>query len=238
MRFAWAPPGEFFMERPTDELEPEWNENPSAVRIRQGFFIGVHPVTQAQWQALMGTNPARFRGSDHPVEMISWDDAVTFCRRLSERGTGTYRLPTEVEWEYACRAGDCGRLTHPRAGFSVGSLSPRATAIEFGHVGGNCEAPSGVRPRLSEKVGHPTVGDSGGTQPVGQRGPNPWGLFDTGGNVWEWCADASGPAGAHLRVLRGGSWFDPPERCGVAARLAYDRAAATSAFGLRVVLEG
>jgi formylglycine-generating enzyme required for sulfatase activity/tRNA A-37 threonylcarbamoyl transferase component Bud32 len=209
IRFAWVPPGEFVMGSRPDEPGRGDGESPSAVTVRQGFFIGVYPVTQAEWQVVMGDNPARHRGADHPVEMVSWDDAVAFCRRLSERGTGKYRLPTEAEWEYACRAG---------------TTSPY-------HVGDDVET--------AGWCSHDSRwGSAGGTQSVGRLAANPWGLFDTHGNVWEWCADASGPASANLRVLRGGSWFDPPARCRSAARLTYDRAAATGAFGLRVVLEG
>jgi formylglycine-generating enzyme required for sulfatase activity/tRNA A-37 threonylcarbamoyl transferase component Bud32 len=212
MRFAWVPPGEFVMGSQPGEPGRSVDESLSKVTVRRGFFLGVYPVTQAEWLAVTGHNPSRRHGADHPVEMVSWDDANAFCRRLSERGTGTYRLPTEAEWEYACRA---DTTTAYHSGNDAGALSRT----------GWCSADG-------------RWGNAGGTQPVGQLAANAWGLFDTHGNVWEWCADAVGPAAANLRVLRGGSWFDPPARCRSAARLSYDRAAATGAFGLRVVLEG
>ena len=182
MKMILIRPGKFVM---GDRIEGRHE-----VTLSKPFYMGVTEVTQAQYQAIMGTNPSLFKGATNPVDMVSWNDAAEFCKKLSEKTRQTFRLPTEAEWEYACRAGT-------------------QTAFSFG------DDPS-------------TLGDyawwamnSGETpHPVGQKKPNAWGLYDTHGNVWEWCADwwgeypkgpitdPSGPATASLglRVLRGGSW--------------------------------
>jgi len=159
------------------------------VTISKPFYMGVTEVTQAQYQAIMGPNPSEFKGATNPVEMVSWNDAAEFCKKLSEKTRQPVRLPTEAEWEYACRAGT-------RTAYSFGD---DASALgEYAWHGGNSE---------------------GKPHPVGQKKPNAWGLYDMHGNVWEWCADwyggypkgpatdPSGPASGGARVLRGGSWY-------------------------------
>jgi len=158
------------------------------VTISKPFYMGVTEVTQAQYEAVMGTNPSKFKGAANPVETVSWDDATKFCEKLSEKTRQTIRLPTEAEWEYACRAGT-------QTAFSFGD-NPSALG-DYAWWGGN-----------SGKTTHP----------VGQKKPNSWGLYDMNGNVWEWCADwfgdpypkgpvtdPSGPTTGGSRVVRGGS---------------------------------
>jgi formylglycine-generating enzyme required for sulfatase activity len=150
--------------------------------------MGVTEVTQAQYEAVMGTNPSYFKGQTNPVENAFWEDATEFCKKLSEKTRQTVRLPTEAEWEYACRAGT-------QTAFSFGD-DPSALGDYAWHAGN-----SGER-----------------SHPVGQKKPNAWGLYDMHGNIWEWCADRygkypkgfatdpSGPTTGDTRVSRGGSW--------------------------------
>jgi formylglycine-generating enzyme required for sulfatase activity len=191
MEFKLIPAGTFIM----GEAAPAGHEDetPHEVTLTKPFKMGVHEVTQDQYEQVMGVNPSHFKGAANPVEMVSWDDAVEFCRRLSElpaeKAAGNvYRLPTEAEWEYACRAGTTTK-------FSFGD-----DESEFG-----------------EYAWHDGNADDK-THPVGGKLPNAWGLYDMHGNVWEWCQDWYGdypsgavtdPAGATSgsdRMGRGGSW--------------------------------
>jgi formylglycine-generating enzyme required for sulfatase activity len=162
------------------------------------FYLGKYPVTQEQWQAVMGNNPSYFGGRlQNPVEYVSWDDCQEFCRRLSKLTGKTYRLPSEAEWEYACRAG-----TNTRYSFG----SDPAELGEYAWYSDN-----------SSKTTHP----------VGKKKPNLWGLYDIHGNVWEWCEDGwyqnymEGPINgaawvnnySQIRVVRGGSWKNAPRFC-------------------------
>ena len=200
MEFVLIPAGTFTMGSPDSDAEAYDDEKPvHRVTISQPFYLGKYPVTQAQWEAVMGNNPSRFNGNPtHPVENVSWDDVHTFLHKLNEReGGGNYGLPTEAQWEYACRAGTKTPRYHPDV-----------NAISWNQ--GN----SGYRP-----------------QPVGQKLPNAWGLYDMLGNVVEWCLDGrrdytadavidpigQSHAGA-VRVLRGGSWFVSARHVRAAAR--------------------
>ena len=205
MKFVLIPSGEFMMGSPEDDPDKEPNETPQhRVRITRPFYLGVHEVTQAQYEKVMGENPARFEGPALPVIMVSWNDATAFCAKLSKTDARfDYRLPTEAEWEYACRAGTTTR-------YSCGDeLDPQYAW--FGGAGGNGD----------EK-----------THPVGQKRPNGWGLYDMHGNVWEWCQDwwdagyyanlpsddPAGPPRGSFRVLRGGGWVGLPGYCRSASR--------------------
>jgi formylglycine-generating enzyme required for sulfatase activity len=178
-------------------------------RIVQHFHIGATPVTQAQYRAVMGKNPSGFQGSDcpdadeRPVEQVTWHAADEFCRRLARAAGLDVRLPGEAQWEYSCRAGTKTAFSFGDTVFS-GLANYGDGLSQQGKVGG--------KPRE-----HTTA--------VGVFQPNPWGLHDMHGNVWEWCrdryeqhsdegsADDKVAASGELRVLRGGSWVDPPEHC-------------------------
>ncbi|HQO09812.1 MAG TPA: formylglycine-generating enzyme family protein [Clostridiales bacterium] len=165
------------------------NEKPVHSVTISDFYIGKTEVTQAQWKAVMGTNPSYFKGDDLPVEQVSWYDAVEFCKRLSQKEGVTYRLPTEAEWEYAAKGGNASM------GYKYsGSDDPDAVAW--------------YRSNFESK-----------THTVATKKPNELGIYDMSGNVWEWCSDWYGdyPSGTQIdpkgpssglgRVLRGGSWF-------------------------------
>ena len=200
MEFIEVPAGSFEMGKDGGDTGP-----PHQVSISKGFLMGKYEVTQAQWQALMGSNPSYFKGATLPVEQVSWNDCQEFIQKLNALGQGTYRLPSEAEWEYACRAGNTGEYCFGNDGSKIG---------EFAWHVWNCGAK---------------------THDGGQKQPNTWGLYDMPGNVWEWCQDlyhesytgapAEGSAwelpGGGFRVLRGGSWYTYPQECRSAYR-AYD----------------
>jgi formylglycine-generating enzyme required for sulfatase activity len=214
------PGGSFVMGSPEDEIGHTIEESPQHVVTVPSFCLGKHPVTQTQYQAVIGTNPSSFRGSDRPVENISWEDAVKFCEQLSQLTEQEYRLPSEAEWEYACRAG----TTTP---FHFGETITADLANYDG-----TDKPDGI---WSGSYGRGPKG----TQPqettmVGRFPPNAFGLYDMHGNIWEWCLDHwhNNYEGAPIdgsawlrsndisssRVLRGGSWSVSPRYCRSAYR--------------------
>ncbi|MDB5313799.1 MAG: pkn1 8 [Gemmataceae bacterium] len=239
MAFVLVPEGTFEMGSPADEPDRRSNEGPRhEVVIGRPFYLAVHPVIQRVYQMVVGRNPSKFTtgnggGPDHPVEMVSWDDAAAFCRQLAElpeeRAAGrTYRLPTEAEWEYACRA---GKRDSP---FGHGSTFS-ADLGNFDAVYPYGDAPAGAA--------------VGRTTPAGRYPANAWGLHDTHGTVWEWCADwyaegyyakspardPAGPPTGRFRVLRGGSWRNQAAACRAAYRNALAPHMRDSATGFRVV---
>ena len=204
------------------ECGTDWfkNEMPQHRVNLQEFYLGKYPITQEQYQAIMGNNPSRFKDNPkNPVENVRWNDAQAFCQKLSEETGKKYRLPSESDWEYACRAG-----TQTRYYF------------------GDNEKLLGEYAWYGKFLG-------GKTHPVGQKKPNKWGLYDLHGNVWEWCEDGwhenyqNAPTDGttwnenhsvtNVRVLRGGSWSDAPRNCRSAHRMYYGNR--YNNFGFRVV---
>ncbi|MEX2213794.1 MAG: SUMF1/EgtB/PvdO family nonheme iron enzyme [Phycisphaeraceae bacterium] len=191
MKLVWIKPGSFDMGSPASEAGRDPGEVQHRVTLTKGFYMGTTEVTQAQWKVVMGNDPSAFKGDDLPVESVSWDDTVAFCRKLSEKEGKTYRLPTEAEWEYTCRAGTS------TAFHSGNVVSDLAAVAWYGGVQGNSDNK---------------------THPVGSKKANAWGLYDMHGNVWEWChdwldnypsqaiVDPSGPSSGTSRIQRGGGW--------------------------------
>jgi formylglycine-generating enzyme required for sulfatase activity len=201
IKLVLIPAGKSVMGSPDSEQGRRKDEGPQhEVVISRPFYMGVTEVTQTQYQAVMGNNPSEFKGPRNPVENVSWNYATEFCKKLSEKTRQAVRLPTEAEWEYACRAGSNTKFCFGDANEGLGDYA--------------------------------WYGDNTGrtTQPVGQKKPNAWGLYDMHGNVWEWCADwygdypkgvvtdPQGPASGTYRVLRGGCWFYDPFLCRSAYR--------------------
>ena len=208
MEMIYCPPGEFIMGSPANEKDRSEHETQHRVRLTKGFWLGKYPVTQRQWRNVMGSNPSVFNGDDLPVETVSWDDCQEFIRKVNASlGCGA-RLPTEAEWEYACRAGT-------------------TTAYHWGNAlngdrancDGNYPCATTQKGRYLEK-----------TTTVGQYAANSWGFYDMHGNVSEWCndwygeypfgrvTDPQGPASGDGRVLRGGSWRNYAKSCRSAYR--------------------
>lgn len=161
------PAGSFLMGSPTSEESHFASESPQHKVTLKTFWMSKFPITQAQWVMVMGDNPSHFKGEDLPVECVSWHDAMEFCRRLSEQTGHIYALPSEAQWEYACRAG----TTTP---FHFGNtITPNQANYD-----GNCTYGSGPQGEYRRR-----------TTPVGMFPPNDWGLHDMHGNVWEWCLD-------------------------------------------------
>jgi formylglycine-generating enzyme required for sulfatase activity len=229
MKLVLIPKGTFMMGSPIEEEGADNDEEQHQVTIGKDYYLGVTEVTQGQYEKVMGTNPSYFqkrviRKSDssmYPVELVSWEDAVEFCKKLSdlpeEKKAGrVYRLPTEAEWEYACRAGS-------KAAYSFGANSK--TLGDYAWFGEN----SGRQ-----------------THPVGEKKANAWGLYDMHGNVWEWCSDwygvypkgsvsdPSGPSEGSCRVVRGGFWFGVAAGCRSADRSRFDPSVLS--LGFRVAL--
>ena len=230
MTFAYCPPGTFLMGSPDGEKDRQDNEQQHSVTLTKGFFAGIHQVTQAQWQAVMGTNPSYFKGDTLPVEQVSWDDAQAFCAKVKEKPWHAVRLPTEAEWEYAARGG----TTTP---FHFGSVLNGTQA--------NCNG--------SYPYGTKTTGPyMQTTTPVGNyaaKFPHPWGLTDVIGNVWEWCADwhdegnyvgspkddPRGPESGSYRVSRGGRWSSNAGYCRAASRSRFTPGDWLNFLGFRLV---
>ena len=209
--------GEFLMGAPEDDPDSVWGERPQhRVKITTPFYLGQYPVTQTQWQAVMGNNPSQFKGADRPVETVEWYECKKFCEELSAKTGRVVRLPTEAEWEYACRAGT-------------------TTTYSFGDSAAD----------LKEYAWQGAL-NGAGTQPVGKKKPNSWRLFDMHGNVWEWCQDwyveaayrsPGATSDVQARVQRGGSYYSSPSYCRCAARYWSHPAAKEGAGGLRVAVE-
>ena len=230
MKLVLIPKGMFTMGSPIEEEGASNDEEQHEVTISKDYYLGVTEVTQGQYEKVMGTKPSYFQGdkikgssSNHPVEQVSWEDAVEFCKKLSdlpeEKAAGrVYRLPTEAEWEYACRAGS-------KTAYSFGESSK--SLGDYAWFDGN---------------------SNGQTHPVGEKKANAWGLYDMHGNVWEWCSDwygdypngavsdPVGPREGSNRVLRGGGWISGAANCRSANRGWRDPSGRDDRFGFRVAL--
>jgi formylglycine-generating enzyme required for sulfatase activity len=221
MKFALIPKGDFVMGSGTKSPFETDDEKPQhRVTITRPFYMGVYPTTQAQYRAIMGASPGHFKDDLNPVEEVSWLDAERFCGAMSARTGRSVRLPTEAEWEYACRAGTTTRYSF-----------------------GDDEAMLGRYAWFKDNSG-------GKTHPVGQKQPNPWGLYDMHGNVLEWCSDwyaksyanageidPRGPISGKTRVVRGGAWGGATYSCLSAGRLMCWPGGCDSDGGFRVVVD-
>ena len=217
------PAGEFLMGSRESDNSHEADEIPQhKVRITRQFYLGKYPVTQEQWQAVMGSHPSRFQGPTNPVEQVSWTDAQRFLETLNAKfaGKGSFTLPTEAQWEYACRAGSTTRFC-------------------FG------DGEEGL-----DHYAWYDRNSAGQTQPVGGKAPNAWGLYDMHGNVWQWCADRyheryygkspdadpMGPEMGPNRVLRGGGCSAAARSCRSAIRAGAYPGYRSSDLGFRIAL--
>ncbi len=229
------PPGTFLMGSPASEVDREEDEKQHQVTISEGFWMGRYEVTQAEYVQVMGTNPSHFKGTNLPVDSVSWYNAVKYCTQLTarERKAGRlpagheFRLPTEAQWEYACRAG-----TKTATPFGGSLNSSQANFC------GDYPYPDGGQkgPYLKE------------TKAVRQYRTNAFGLYDMQGNVWEWCSDyldpypggamidPMGPRWGDFRVIRGGGWESAGQLCRSASRSGGFPSIGTDSMGFRVVL--
>ena len=228
--FRWCPAGTFTMGSPESELGRYSWETQHSVTLTQGFWMLETEVTQQMWEGVTGENPSKFKGAKLPVESVSWEDCQEFIKQLNGLGQAPssfkYSLPTEAQWEYACRAGTTTALNNGKS----------LTDEKY-----NC-------PNLYEVAWYNWRDKETTTHPVGQKKANAWGLYDMHGNVWEWCndwydtypsgsvTDPTGPSTSSYRVLRGGSWDFYAGYC----RSAYRRYSAPSSrfngIGLRLAL--
>ncbi len=242
MKLVLIPKGTFMMGSPGSEIGREKKQTQHEVTISKDYYLGVTEVTQGQYEKVMGTNPSFFQGdevaernpdtgrvikevdsSNHPVEQVSWEDAIDFCKKLSdlpgEKAAGrVYRLPTEAQWEYACRAGSKSAYSFGESSKSLG---------DYAWFAGK---------------------SNGQTHPVGEKKATAWGLYDMQGNVFEWCSDwydeypkgavsdPTGPKEGSLRVFRGGCWDGVAELCKSADRAYGLPSSRIYGIGFRVAL--
>jgi formylglycine-generating enzyme required for sulfatase activity len=224
LKMQYLPIGQYWMGSDTDDVESESSEKPQHFVAVEPFYMSSSPITQLQYKALVGVNPSHSPSYNLPVETVSYFDAAEFCRILSEQVGRTYRLPTEGEWEYACRA-------NTNTPFSFGkTIDPAKSCYRTTKIEGISKMPS----------------------PIEAYQPNQFGLYDMHGNVWEWCQDRwhddykNAPRNAvawmcdddfSSRVIRGGSWQDCKQSCRSASRDHLDQSTKLSNVGFRVVCE-
>ncbi len=229
-RMCWIPPGEFLMGGLVDQAFHQEDETPHRVQLTRGFWMSQYPVQQSEWQVVTGWNQSCFEGETRPVEQITWNDiagAGGFLEELNTRpetGGGHFGLPTEAQWEYACRAGTMTTLHNGKELTSANGRCPHLDEIAW------YDANSGAQ-----------------THPVGQKFPNAWGLHDMHGNVWEWCFDWYGPyapepavdpqgaSSGGYRVIRGGCWGYKAFYCRAAGRSDFAPDFHSDAIGFRLV---
>lgn len=233
LKLIWCPPGRFLMGSPKSELGRFANEAQTEVSFSKGFFLQHTELTQQQWLALRQTNPSDFKGPENPVENVSWDDARQFCEDLTKKALEDseiprgwkFALPTEAQWEYACRAGTQTPLNN----------------------GKSITVTAGLAPELDEVAWY-EANSSECAHPVAQKKPNAWGFYDMHGNLWEWCSDwfvfrlpggvaPEGPREGAAKVIRGGSWYiGYPAFCRSAYRSSYGVERRISHLGFRIAL--
>ena len=229
MEFVLIPEGSFEMGSNNGEAD----EKPvHRVTITKPYYLGKYEVTQGQWEAVMGSNPSDFKGANLPVEIVSWEDCQEFIKKLNARGDGEYRLPSEAEWEYACRAGTTGDY--------AGSLD----AMGWYYENSGDKRLQGAKINLEDLRTNKCR-----THPVGQKQPNGWGLYDMYGNVFEWCqdwyedgyygknpeSDPTGPTKGSYRVIRGGGWHLTAPYCRSAHRYRNTPDYRSNLLGFRLV---
>lgn len=240
---VWISPGNFVMGSPTNEAERNTNEVQHSVTLTKGFFMGKYPVTQGEYLALIGSNPSYFTGNlSRPVERVSWSDATNYCAKLTQQELTAgrlpagwlYRLPSESEWEYACRAGTTTAFHYGNA--LRGGMANFDDGYEYDSTNGTLYVPN------------PTVPPLMVTTNAGSYLPNAWGLYDMHGNVFAWCqdwsgdyptgskTDPSGPPSGEFRIYRGGGYDIPATLCRSAFRWADIPSQTFNDLGLRVVL--
>jgi formylglycine-generating enzyme required for sulfatase activity/predicted Ser/Thr protein kinase len=236
------PSGTFVMGAPKNEEGSNKSELPQHWVTVSSFLISKFPITQGQYKAIMGKNPARFRGINRPVEQVSWYDAVAFCQKLSEKSGLQFRLPSEAQWEYACRA-----INHPVSSIEEWNAKDNqpfyygeTLTTDLGNYNGSEVYANSVKGINRQE-----------TTEVSQFPPNGFGLYDMHGNVWEWCADYWHPnyEGApdngstwlnptsNMRVLRSGSWYSYPQNCRSAYRNHDLPAVVNYTIGFRIVCQ-
>ncbi len=221
LELLWIPPGTYPMGSPDNEIGRETDEVKHTVTLTRGFYMGKYEVTQAQWQAILNTTPSEFKGPNRPVEKISWIEANQFIDALNAKGLGKFRLPTEAEWEHACRAGTTTR-------YYWGDDPNYSLIGNYAWYDLNSDL---------------------ATHDVGGKLANPWGLYDMMGNVSEWCLDyyapydtinlvnPTGPVSGTDRVIRGGTWYSLKETCRSAKRGSLPNYMRNKYLGFRLVRE-
>lgn len=254
MEMLHVAPSTFRMGPPRGERAHGPPSSQRTVTISSGFWLSRTEVSQGQWNEIMDPATPRFEGAELPIESIRWLDAVRFCNRLSEfegrppayeidgfdvrwdRSVAGYRLPTEAEWEYACRAGTTGEYA------SGDSLDPSHAHFD---------APASLARTTREVRRGQRKSNAGSTTKVGSKVPNEWGFQDMHGNVWEYCwdwfgpassgngaaSDPAGPSQGERRVVRGGSWFDEAHWCGCGNRQVPGPGSIAGSIGFRVALD-
>jgi formylglycine-generating enzyme required for sulfatase activity len=263
LEMVLIPAGEFIMgsEQSPEDLVKKVDENPMSlkatsadfkpeqpqhrVRITRPFWLGKYEVTQEQWEKVMRATPSKFKGARNPVEMVNWDDCQEFLKKLKalEKEQSHFRLPTEAEWEWACRAGTRTRFC---SGDDEGTLGEYAWYDA--NSGGTLHRVGTKKP--NGEYAWCDVISGGTTHPVGEKKPNGWGLYDCHGNVWEWCGDwldecshrwapkvdPTGPVTGDYHVLRGGGWHNAARFCRSAYRDGNLPDCRYAGIGFRVVM--
>ena len=231
LEMIYCPAGSFMMGSPSNELGRDTDEKEHKVTISMPFYIGKYEVTQKEYESVMKENPSKFKGDNNPVECVSWYDAMEFCNKLNKKYANIiphgykFDLPTEAQWEYACRA---RTKTSLNSGKNITSENDSCYNLD--------------------EVGWYSYNSNNTTHEVGQKKPNAWGIYDMHGNVWEWCrdwkadyrtsvkVDPTGPNSGSDRVVRGGSWSSDSTLCRSAYRYFGYGISPRDTFGFRVVL--